>query len=48
MYELYLAALSEHLALPLPGWFRHPIRPDNWEAGPWKNNTIGVKPPEHF
>jgi Ion channel len=48
MYELYVAALSEHLALPLPGWFRHPVVPDNWEAAPWKHIPTGFQPPEHF
>lgn len=48
MYEPYLTALSEHLALPLPGWSRSSERPDNWEAAPWKNLSSGPEPPEHF
>jgi len=48
MYEPYLTALSEHLMLPLPGWFRGSDRPDNWEAAPWKNLSTGLQPPEHF
>lgn len=48
MYEPYITALSEHLALPLPGWFRRSEGPDNWEAAPWKGFSVGPKPPEHF
>lgn len=48
MYEPYLTALSEHLALPVPGWSRRSERTDNWEAAPWKNFSSGPKPPEHF
>ena len=48
MYEPYVAALSEHLALPLPGWSRPDGHRDNWEAAPWKNLSAGPQPPEHF
>jgi hypothetical protein len=48
MYEPYLAALSEHLVLPLPGWSPVAERHDNWEGAPWKNFTADPEPPEHF
>lgn len=48
MYEPYLTALSEHLALSLPGWARRSDRPDNWEAAPWKNLSVESEEPEHF
>ena len=48
MYEPYVTALSEHLALPVPGWFRRSERRDNWEAAPWKNLSAGAAPPKHF
>lgn len=44
MYEPYVAALSTHLALPLPEWNRTEARPDNWEGAPWKTR----KEIEHF
>ena len=36
MYEPYVAALSAHLALPLPNWIRDAEQLDNWQAAPWK------------
>jgi ion channel len=48
MYEPYLSALSEHFALPIPGWSRHTGGHDNWEAAPWKHFSAGPLPPEHF
>lgn len=48
LYEPYVTALAEHLALALPGWSRHSKRPDNWEAAPWKHPAAGPEPPEHF
>ncbi|HTL05506.1 MAG TPA: potassium channel family protein [Gemmatimonadales bacterium] len=47
MYEPYLAALAQHLALALPRWSRASERPDNWEAAPWKRRAA-PEPPEHF
>ena len=44
MYEPYIAALSAHLALPLPEWNRTVERPDNWEGAPWKTK----RNMEHF
>ena len=44
MYEPYIAALSAHLALPLPEWNRTVERPDNWEGAPWKTK----RSVEHF
>jgi Ion channel len=44
MYEPYVAALSAHLALPLPEWNRTVDRPDNWEGAPWKTK----RNVEHF
>ena len=38
MYEPYVQALSEHLALPLPVWVRESSHPDNWEGAPWKGS----------
>jgi hypothetical protein len=48
MYEPYVTALSDHLALPVPGWSRSSQRPDNWEAAPWKDISTGPRPPDHF
>ena len=48
MYEPYVAALAEHLVLPLPGWSRRSERPDNWEAAPWKHLSAQPDQPEHF
>lgn len=45
MYEPYVAALSDHLLLALPGWSRQSDKPDNWEAAPWKNTA---ETSEHF
>lgn len=45
MYEPYVAALSAHLAQPLPPWVRDTEHPDNWEGAPWKT-LKGT--PEHF
>ena len=35
MYEPYVEALSEYLALPLPPWIRERERPDNWQTSAW-------------
>ena len=35
MYEPYVEALSDHLALPLPPWVRERERPDNWQTSAW-------------
>lgn len=48
MYEPYVAALSAHLALPIPEWNRTKERPDNWEGAPWKLARKGKAAPEHF
>ncbi len=48
MYEPYVKALSEHLVLPLPGWLRRSEGHDNWEGAPWKDFSVGPKPPDHF
>ena len=48
MYEPYVAALSAHLALPIPEWNRTAMRPDNWEGAPWKTARKGKTAPEHF
>jgi hypothetical protein len=37
MYEPYVTALANHLALNLPPWVRRSDHPDNWEAAPWKD-----------
>ena len=48
MYEPYVAALSAHLALPLPTWVREDERLDNWQAAPWKVDPAAREPDEHF
>jgi hypothetical protein len=48
LYEPYLTAISQHLALPLPKWLRLTDRPDNWETAPWKPHPIGQDSGEHF
>jgi hypothetical protein len=49
MYEPYVQALSEYLALPLPAWVRDGDHPDNWEGAPWKiSGQRGAKPAQHF
>ena len=48
MYEPYVIALSEHLALPVPAWLRTSERHDNWEGAPWKDFSAGAAPPDHF
>jgi hypothetical protein len=49
MYEPYVMALSDHLALPLPGWVRHSEHPDNWEGAPWKMSPrTGGAAEHHF
>jgi hypothetical protein len=48
MYEPYVAALSERLALRLPEWTRHAEHKDNWQGAPWKKFSTGPRPPEHF
>ncbi len=48
LYEPYVAALSQYLALPLPAWTRRGDRPDNWQGAPWKTYTRGQAPPDHF
>jgi hypothetical protein len=47
MYEPYVQALAEHLALQLPVWVRESERPDNWEGAPWTVHKPGV-PDDHF
>ncbi|HEX3927427.1 MAG TPA: potassium channel family protein [Gemmatimonadales bacterium] len=39
MYEPYVAALSNYLAIPLPTWVRQIERPDNWQGAPWGSTT---------
>jgi len=48
MYEPYVQALSEYLALPIPAWVRETDHPDNWEAAPWKTTRGAGKPAQHF
>ena len=48
MYEPYVAALSNHLALPLPAWVREQDHLDNWQAAPWKIDPAARQPGEHF
>ena len=51
MYEPYVVALSEYLALPLPAWIRQSNHADNWEGAPWTVRVDEVKkgaPKEHF
>jgi hypothetical protein len=48
MYEPYVAALSAHLALPLPTWVREQDHLDNWQAAPWKIDPASRGPDEHF
>lgn len=47
MYEPYVVALSEHLALPLPAWVQQSERADNWEGAPWTVRLEGMRK-EHF
>ncbi|PYP00009.1 MAG: two pore domain potassium channel family protein [Gemmatimonadetes bacterium] len=35
MYEPYVAALADYLAVPLPPWVREVERPDNWQTSAW-------------
>jgi hypothetical protein len=35
MYEPYVEALANYLALPLPPWVREVERPDNWQTSAW-------------
>jgi ion channel len=35
-YEPYVAALSEYLLQPLPGWHYERLRRDNWETSAWE------------
>ena len=35
MYEPYIEALAQHLAVPLPPWVREAERPDNWQTSAW-------------
>jgi hypothetical protein len=35
MYEPYVEALAQHLAVPLPPWVREVERPDNWQTSAW-------------
>jgi len=35
MYEPYVEALAQHLAVPLPPWVREAERPDNWQTSAW-------------
>jgi hypothetical protein len=48
LYEPYVSALSQYLALPLPDWTRHSDRPDNWQGAPWKHVSSKTNPPDHF
>jgi hypothetical protein len=48
MYEPYVAALSEFLALPLPSWVRDDDHLDNWQAAPWKVSSTRSDAPNHF
>ncbi len=49
MYEPYVQALSEYLALPLPAWVRDGNHPDNWEGAPWKTAAQrGANAAQHF
>jgi hypothetical protein len=36
MYEPYLAVLSEHLLMPLPGWMPKKRAADNWQTSAWE------------
>ena len=35
MYEPFVAALSQHLLMSLPGWMPEPGRVDDWETSAW-------------
>ena len=35
MYEPYVVALANYLAVPLPPWVREVERPDNWQTSAW-------------
>jgi hypothetical protein len=35
LYEPYLHALGQRLALSVPGWVASENKKDNWQAGPW-------------
>jgi hypothetical protein len=48
LYEPYLAAISQHLSLPLPRWLRISGKPDNWETAPWKPHPRQQDTGEHF
>jgi hypothetical protein len=53
MYEPYVEALSEYLALPLPPWVRERDRPDNWQTSAWDRvvqlpSRAPVREDEHF
>ena len=48
LYEPYLTAISQHLALPLPRWLRRTGKPDNWETAPWKPHPRQQDTAEHF
>jgi len=36
MYEPYVTALAQHLAVRLPPWIRDRERPDNWQTSAWE------------
>jgi ion channel len=48
LYEPYVSALAQYLALPLPAWTRDDDRPDNWQGAPWKSFSSGRRSPDHF
>src|SRR5207237_217841 len=48
MYEPYVEALSDHLALPLPPWVRERERPDNWQTSAWDRVVRLPITEEHF
>ncbi|PYP55828.1 MAG: two pore domain potassium channel family protein [Gemmatimonadetes bacterium] len=48
MYEPYVEALSDHLALPLPPWVRERERPDNWQTSAWDRVVRLPVTEEHF
>lgn len=43
MYEPYVAALAEHLAMPLPPWIAERAVIDNWQTSAWERNPQEVK-----
>ncbi len=54
LYEPYVHALAQYLALPLPPWLTKSRRTDNWQTSAWEKSPVGtaveasVAEDEHF